>query len=929
MKLACPTCDSNVPDDAPATTRPCPRCGRLLVSLDGDFSKSGGWDDLTADLKDAFGSGAFSLGLGHADRTRPMPGVSPAPVAAEPLRVGARLGDFEILGQIGRGGMGVVYRARQVSLNRTVALKVLAAFVDPESQAIARFRKEAQAAARLHHTNIVAIHAQGEHSGYYYYAMELIEGESLDAALRRGAFRARSSAADAPAGAADSRSFAFGRGGLDAYRRLARLLAEVADALAYAHQNHVIHRDIKPQNLLLGRDGRLHVTDFGLAHLLSEPHLTTTGQVMGTPLYMSPEQVRLGHGRVDWRTDIYSLGVTLYEVLTGEPPFTGETRDQIIDQVCTAEPRPPRRLDRGIPRDLETICLRAMEKNRLRRYASAGDMAEDLRRFADDRPIRSRRTSRLVKAGKWVRRHKWMTGTISSLFVVVVLTIGLTWVQRLRRLESADRRLNDAYESVAYINFREPPPSVEQDIAYAEARGADPTRVRLVRAMARATRPDRSTRAAALADLEEVLKVRPDSVEARCVKAVMLHLNNETEAYQKCIDGIGTPRTATEWFFYGYAIHFKDPQTAKESYRRAIDLHAAQNQIYPQAMIHLARAQNQLMYRTRQLSDFEEAADNLRQLTIIGVYGAYPHYLLSITYRLAAEIEGSSDDPDNAAVPLYYRDARAYAEKGQQKDKGDDRPVTAEAEYWESFGDFEKAIDARTRAIKVASESYNRDSVWEGHHYRWRLYYWQNRFEEALADLDRLSAEYDPRDLFYTHVYPIFVHAEMGDRDRAVTTALRLAEDGPGDARRVILASTCLRLLGEREKASALLDDRAAGIQFRSTDGSADGGTWWRVLYDLAQGRRTLDSVLSSEPCLSGDNAQTRRAEALFYAGAIALAEGRRAEAVDLFDRSYRCFDGERRYTFHAKTLCVKLKDPAWPPWLPAPSGNEASAAAQ
>ncbi len=338
MKLACPTCDSNVPDDAPATTRTCPRCGRLLVSLDGDFSESGGWDDLTADLKDAFGSGAFSLGLGRADRTRPMPGASTAPVAAEPLRVGARLGDFEISEQIGRGGMGVVYRARQVSLDRTVALKVLAAFVDPESQAIARFRKEAQAAARLHHTNIVAIHAQGEHSGYYYYAMELIQGESLDAALRRGAFRARSSAADAPAGATDSSSFAFGRGGLDAYRRLARLMAEVADALEYAHQNHVIHRDIKPQNLLLGRDGRLHVTDFGLAHLLSEPHLTTTGQVMGTPLYMSPEQVRLGHGRVDWRTDIYSLGVTLYEVLTGEPPFTGETRDQIIDQVCTWRP---------------------------------------------------------------------------------------------------------------------------------------------------------------------------------------------------------------------------------------------------------------------------------------------------------------------------------------------------------------------------------------------------------------------------------------------------------------------------------------------------------------------------------------------------------------------------------------------------------------
>ncbi len=916
MKLACPTCDSRVPDDAPCTAYACPRCGRLLVSLDGDSSESGEWDDLAADLKDAFGSGAFSIGLGGADRSRPLPDMAPAPVAAEPLRVGVRLGDFEILGQIGRGGMGVVYRARQISLDRTVALKVLAAFADPEGQAIARFRKEAQAAARLHHTNIVAIHAQGEHGGYYYYAMELIEGESLDAALRRGAFRAQPSAGGVSAGGADSRSFAFGRGGLDAYRRLARLLAEVADALEYAHQNHVIHRDIKPQNLLLGRDGRLHVTDFGLAHLLCEPHLTITGQVMGTPLYMSPEQVRLGHGRVDWRTDIYSLGVTLYEVLTGEPPFHGESRDQIIDQVCTSEPRVPRRLNRSIPRDLETICLRAMEKNRLRRYQSAGDMAADLLRFAEDRPIRSRRTSRLVKAGKWMRRHKWMAGTIASLIVVVVLAIGLTWVQRQRRVESAERHLNDAYETVAYINFREPPASVEQDIAFAADRGADPVRVRLVRAMARAAQSNLSLRAAALADLNEVLNIRPQDVEAQCVKAVVLQLNNETEAYRKCIDGIGTPRTATEWFFHGYAIHFKDAEKARENYKRAIDLRAAENQIYPQAMIHLARAQNQLMYRTRQLRDFEDAAGNLRQLIVMGVYNAYPHYLLSITYRLAAEIEDSREAPDVSAVARYYRDARFYAEAGQEKDASDDRPVTAEAEYWESLGDFDKAIEARTRAIQVASARHKHDSIWEGYHYRWRVYYWRSRLDEALADLERLADDFDKQDPFYAGVYPVLVYAELGNRERALVTARRMAEAEPGDAQRLILTSMCLRLLGANEEAAALLDARAAGVPFHSTDGSPDGGTWRRILYELVQNRRTLESALDSEPCIHGDSGPSRRAEALFHAAVMALAEGRRTKAVELFDRSYRCFDGERGYTFHAKTLCVKLTDPVWPPWL-------------
>jgi eukaryotic-like serine/threonine-protein kinase len=348
---------------------------------------------------------------------------------------GRRLGDFEVGRELGRGGMGVVYEARQVSLNRLVALKVLGGAAGLTGTAVARFRREAETAARLHHTNIVPIHATGEAGGVHYYAMELVAGPSLDRVLgelRRGSGAGpltllKPAAGPAPTGAArhdptepgPPAGSSLGSDGRY-FDTVARLVAEVADALHYAHLNGVIHRDIKPSNLLLSPDDRLRVNDFGLARLLEEPGMTVSGEFVGTPAYMPPEQIAAGRA-VDRRTDVYALGATLYELLTLRPPFAGESRAEVLTQVLQNDPAPPRRVNPRVPRDLETVCLKALEKGPARRYPSAAEFAADLRRFLAGEPVTARRVGALGRVWKHARRRPVVAGLLAA---VVVLTLG-------------------------------------------------------------------------------------------------------------------------------------------------------------------------------------------------------------------------------------------------------------------------------------------------------------------------------------------------------------------------------------------------------------------------------------------------------------------------------------------------------------------------
>ena len=369
------------------------------------------------------------------------------------------LGDFELLREIGRGGMGTVYEARQVSLQRTVALKVLAPNVASTPKAVSRFRREAQAAAKLHHTHIVPIFAQGEAEGSYFYAMELVGGASLNSVIGelRTKYRPQMNADQAetvaiaghnsstilgtPApgrdegnqsnphdsGAKSTKASAFGAPEL--FHDVARHLADVADALEYAHVNGVIHRDIKPHNLLFGHDGRLRVSDFGLARLAEQPGVTMTGELLGSPLYMSPEQISGDPESVDHRTDIYSLGATMYEWLTLRPPYPGETRERVISKILSSEVRHPRVENPAVPLDLETICLKALERDLNRRYRNAAEMRDDLRRYMLSRPIHARRAGLTTRAARFLARHQIAT-LLSIAFVLGLVLVGALFAQR-------------------------------------------------------------------------------------------------------------------------------------------------------------------------------------------------------------------------------------------------------------------------------------------------------------------------------------------------------------------------------------------------------------------------------------------------------------------------------------------------------------------
>ena len=324
-----------------------------------------------------------------------------------------QLGDYRILREVGRGGMGVVYEAVQESLGRHVALKVLPAHALLDAMRLKRFQHEAQAAAKLHHTNIVPVFGVGTAEGVHFYAMQYIPGRGLNEVIdevRRlkaaGASGASPTDRQPPPAQGDDTPVAANLSTISDtprfYRSVARLGAQVADALAHAHLQGVLHRDVKPANLLLDAGGTVWVTDFGLAKAEGMEELTQPGDMVGTLRYTAPEQLR---GEGDARCDIYSLGVTLYELLTLRPAFDAADRVSLVRQIAQDEPPRPRKLDRRIPRDLETIVLKTIAKEPARRYATADEMAEDLRGFLGDRPIKARRTPWWEHMGRWCRRN--------------------------------------------------------------------------------------------------------------------------------------------------------------------------------------------------------------------------------------------------------------------------------------------------------------------------------------------------------------------------------------------------------------------------------------------------------------------------------------------------------------------------------------------
>jgi serine/threonine protein kinase/Tfp pilus assembly protein PilF len=367
--------------------RPCPKCGA----------------EIPADAPDGGCPGCLLESglrlLASEDEDAPTVAPKQQRTTSERLvEILGELGDYELLEEVGRGGQGVVFRARQKSLNRTVALKVISLGQWASKGHLKRFRREAEAAASLDHPSIVPIYEVGEREGACYFSMKFVEGGQLDEVVKRAPM---------------------------SIRQAAELIAKVARTVHHAHEHGILHRDIKPGNILLDETGEPHLTDFGLARLVeTESTVTRTMEVLGTPSYMAPEQAVGNNATISSVTDVYGLGAVFYQLLTGQPPFAGGTTYETIKLLLDTEPRPPRLLNPKVDRDLSTICLKCLEKDPKRRYASALALAEDLEHWLKHERIQAKPSGFFTHARKWVQREPAIAALIASL---VALAAGVGW----------------------------------------------------------------------------------------------------------------------------------------------------------------------------------------------------------------------------------------------------------------------------------------------------------------------------------------------------------------------------------------------------------------------------------------------------------------------------------------------------------------------
>src|SRR5215471_9683607 len=333
--------------------------------------------------------------------------VPGAKTSRRDVKVPGELGDYELLEEVGRGGQGVVFRARQRSLNRIVALKVIGLGQWATQAHLKRFRLEAEAAASLDHPCIMPIYEVGERDGQCYFSMKFIEGGQLDEVVTRSPM---------------------------SIRQAVELVAKVARTVHYAHERDILHRDIKPGNILLDKKGEPHLTDFGLARLVeSESTITRTVEVLGTPSYMAPEQAAGNNIKLSRATDVYGVGAVYYQLLTSHPPFAGGTTYETIKLLLEDEPRPPRLWNPKVDRDLSTICTKCLEKDPIRRYSSALGVAQDLERWLRHEPILARRTGVIGRGKKWLQRNPTAAG-IAVLSLALIAAVGvIVWKSELFR----------------------------------------------------------------------------------------------------------------------------------------------------------------------------------------------------------------------------------------------------------------------------------------------------------------------------------------------------------------------------------------------------------------------------------------------------------------------------------------------------------------
>ncbi|MHC4698072.1 MAG: protein kinase domain-containing protein [Planctomycetota bacterium] len=875
-----------------------------------------------------------------------------------------RLGDFEIGREIGRGGMGIVYEARQVSLNRKVALKVLAGSLGLTSKAVVRFRREAEAAAKLHHTNIVPIYATGEHEGTHYYAMELVEGPSLNVVVRqmrilqRGESRAEpvptksGARADArppveaqesvggetestvtvplpawvaetiagevtpPTGTSESTTSGSSTtlatdGGY--FDNIARMIAEVADALDYAHNQGVIHRDIKPSNLLLSPAGRVSINDFGLARMLEQPGMTMTGEFVGSPLYMSPEQITAGRAPLDHRTDIYSLGAALYELLTLRPPFPGERRDQIIAQIIGKDPKSARRHNKKVPVDLETICLKAMEKDPDRRYQTAGQMAEDLRRFVNRFAISAKRAGLVGRTVKWISRRPAVAALIGVVIAVSTIAGMLAYHSHLTteqaRIAEGQRALDQAQVEMLGGRYDE----IEHWLERAEVYNVDPGRIRVLRGLVALEQQDTE---AAIRHLKLSVEQLPDSLAAHALLA-RAYFYSKDESYEELPDLFQkfesmTPVTPEDYLYGAWAISGLQPEKALEWVEKLASEHPTPTVHFRLGILRLERLVD--TYDTR---DIDGVLDNLTAAKAQMPDNALVLMAHSHAHLLAADVHKFHS---NATLhEQHLSKAREEAEYLLEKHPEDASSYVALVALAAYEGRWDDAVNHMRRASDLPGffASYR---FWGLPPLLCR----SGRYQEALAELDAMdeTAKMSPLSCYQR----AFVVGELLGAEAAEETCRRwLERDKPTLPSFDRTAPYCIYcFLGRRQDAVRVSREHLRqylaklGPSLRQTD------------FDLAV-NEFVCGRLSDDELLGAANIRIERLRAEYLVGMTQLAQGERAEAIRHFievDRAGNWLFSEGAgglYFSWAPLFLDRLReDPAWPPWIPV-KGEDAT----
>ena len=825
-----------------------------------------------------------------------------ANAAADDL-TGRILGDFEVVRPIGRGGMGVVYEARQISLNRTVALKILGGGLGLTHRAVDRFRREAEAAARLHHTNIVPVYTTGEAHGTHFYAMELIDGPSLDRVLdRMRKVRAGSTTPAEPEPNGDSPSLAeplpgwvsetidYRTGGaprtpmpppegssLDAgagyFDRVAAMISEVADALDYVHRHGVIHRDIKPSNLLLSPDGRLSLNDFGLARMLEEPGMTLTGEFVGTPKYMSPEQITAGRAPLDHRTDIYSLGATFYELLTLRPPYAGSRRDEVIGQIIHKDPTPPRRIDRRIPMDLETICLKAMDKDPDRRYQTAGALAEDLRRFVDRYAIAARRAGPLARAKKWGRRNPALAGALGCVLVAVAAAGGFAlqvqreraeYARQLAAAEAAQRKdqIRDAIDLAYEWILRGDLDKAEEAIRDAERLGATTAVVRYLRGMSalHAARFDE-----ALRDMDSAIDGMTDEdreweVRARAIRATLYTDRGRIGDYFREITRLRSIRNRSpdEDLYLALAFQFFDPATAFRLAEGPIKVRGPD--LIVRRIESLIRINVAL--DTGTLEDVERALD---QVDSVGQLISESPSMLAhrvSSHVVAARAHGRLGNPGHERAEREKADKAIEMLERRYPDHG----TTPWARHL-----YYRYVDQPAEMTRLWEEAHHRaiDHPRYAANYALSLYR-DGKFEEALHVLDETSEALGPTSGGLVMDLPrAIILAELPDRrDDAVQLARSLAGGDPPEFA-PLFAHAVLLLLGREAEARSICREYG-----RSSPLESSRREFFQELLDYCSGERGLDIVKQAS------SSRLNQCQAHFFVAMTMLARGERGAAT-------------------------------------------------